>query len=207
MAGEDFAVRVGGLDELTRILRSMPAQLRKRALRTALAAGARIVRDVARRHTPVLASPIVRRGKLIRKPRTVRDAISVRTSKVARSQGNVGVFVNVRPAKGALFRGGQQVRAKERGADSPKDPYYWRWLEFGRSARAAQGARKRVARVKRGRAELVRGVRARRALRAVSAMRAFGFLRAGAQRLTDALRKFETVLGPQIQKLNDKGRL
>jgi HK97 gp10 family phage protein len=55
-----------------------------------------------------------------RKPGTVKQAIRVRTSKADRRAGDVGVFVNVRPAK-----------AGQRGAKNPNDPFYWRWLEFG----------------------------------------------------------------------------
>jgi len=55
-----------------------------------------------------------------RTPGTVRKAIAVRTSKLARRKGDVGVFVNVRPAKKGA-----------RGAKSKTDPFYWRWLEFG----------------------------------------------------------------------------
>jgi len=124
MAG-DVTVRVHGLEDLKRKLQEIPRALRRRVLRNALAAGARVVRDEAKRNAPVLA--LNGRRVPYRKPGTVRDAIRVRTSKQARRAGDVGVFVNVRPAKGA-----------DRGAKSPRDPFYWRWLEFGK-----KGARKR----------------------------------------------------------------
>lgn len=113
-------VKINGLPDLREALRSIPDKLRRRALRNALAAGARVVRNTARDAAPVIpaASLPVRRG--IRRPGTVRNAISVRTSKIARRSGDVGVYVNVRPAK----RG-------QRGAKNPFDPYYWRWVEFG----------------------------------------------------------------------------
>lgn len=201
----DLEVKVKGVGDVAAALRGLPPKIRGRVLLNALRAGARIVRDAARARTPVLSSPVVRGGRVIRKPGTVRNAISVRTSKQAKRSGDLGVFVNVRPAKGAIFRNGKQVRAKQKGANSPDDPYYWQWLNFGRAARTGVSARSRVQRIKRRGVELVKGVRARRALRAVGAMRAFGFLEAGAQRLTEALRRIETVLGPQIQKFNDKG--
>lgn len=205
MAAEFFA-RLQGIDELTARLRSVAPRLRQRVLRNALAAGARVVRDEARARTPVLSGPVYRRSKLVRTPGTVRRSIVVRTSKIARRQGDVGVFVNVRPAKGALFRNGKLVRAKQRGATSPVDPFYWRWLEFGRSPRGAAGVRQRVARVKRGKEVLVKGVRYRRALAAVGALRAYGFLRGGAGKLNDALQVFIRTLGPQLDKFNDRGR-
>jgi hypothetical protein len=48
-------VQVKGLDELKRKLADVPKALRKRVLRNALAAGAREVRDVAKRNAPTLS--------------------------------------------------------------------------------------------------------------------------------------------------------
>jgi len=112
-------VQVKGLDELKRKLADVPKALRKRVLRNALAAGAREVRDVAKRNAPVLTLGTSLKAPY-RKPGTVKQAIRVRTSKADRRAGDVGVFVNVRPAK-----------AGQRGAKNPNDPFYWRFLEFG----------------------------------------------------------------------------
>ena len=117
MAGE--VVRIEGLDELKRKLSEVPKAMRKRVLRTALAAGAREVRDVAKRNAPVMTLGTSLKAPY-RKPGTVKQAIRVRTSKADRRAGDVGVFVNVRPAK-----------AGQRGAKNPNDPFYWRFLEFG----------------------------------------------------------------------------
>lgn len=117
-------VKINGLDNLREALLSIVPKLRVRALRNALAEGARLVRDTARSRTPILklstfaGSSAFRRG--IRRPGTVRKAISVRTSKSARRAGDVGVFVNVRPAKGA-----------DRGAKNPNDPFYGRFVQWG----------------------------------------------------------------------------
>ena len=117
MAGE--VVRIEGLDELKRKLAEVPKAMRKRVLRNALAAGAREVRDVAKRNAPVLTLGTSLKAPY-RKPGTVKQAIRVRTSKADRRAGDVGVFVNVRPAKSG-----------QRGAKNPNDPFYWRFLEFG----------------------------------------------------------------------------
>ena len=117
MAGE--VVRIEGLDELKRKLAEVPKAMRKRVLRTALAAGAREVRDVAKRNAPTLSLGSALKAPY-RKPNTIKQAIRVRTSKADRRAGDVGVFVNVRPAK-----------AGQRGAKNPNDPFYWRFLEFG----------------------------------------------------------------------------
>lgn len=124
MAGE--VVRIEGLDEFKRKLAEIPRAMRKRVLRNALAAGAREVRDVAKRNAPVMTLGTSLSAPY-RKPGTVKQAIRVRTSKADRKAGDVGVFVNVKPAK-----------AGQRGAKSPNDPFYWRWLEFGTRKMAAR---------------------------------------------------------------------
>lgn len=172
--------KVTGIPDLREALRGIVPKLRVRALRNALAAGARVVQRAARAATPTISASALAVRKGYRKPGTVRQAISVRTSKTARAAGDVGVFVNVRPAKGARFatrrasflglkvRQRVQVRASRRGAKSPHDPYYWRFLEFG----TATGTR------------------------------AFGFLQRGAERLPEALQVFIAKIGPAIEKLN-----
>lgn len=117
--------KVQGLPDLRAALRGIVPKLRRRALRNALAAGARVVRDAAKAQAPVLNS--AERSAPYRQPGTVRGAITVRTSKQARRRGDVGVFVNVRPAKGPA-----------RGARSTRDPFYWRFLEFGTAKMAAR---------------------------------------------------------------------
>lgn len=116
-----ISAKVHGIPDLKAALAGIVPKLRVRALRNALAAGARVVQREARaKAAPVLSAASVPVRKGYRKSGTVRKAISVRTSSIARRKGDVGVFVNVRPAK----RG-------QRGAKNPNDPFYWRWLEFG----------------------------------------------------------------------------
>lgn len=158
MAGDIF-VKVSGVEDVKRALRELPPKLRKRALLNALRAGARVFRDEARRLTPVASVPVRRKGVVIRQPGTVRKAITVRTSKLARRNGDLGVYVNVRPAKGG-----------KRGKYSPTDPFYWRWLEFG--ARGRAGAQ---------------------------------MLQRSVAKASQAVIKFGQILGPQVQKLNQKG--
>lgn len=168
--------RITGLPDLREALATLVPKLRVRALRNALAAGARLVQREARAATPVISPSSVAVRKGYRKPGTVQKAISVRTSKSARQAGDVGVFVNVRPAKGAKFkttttrvlgfkvRQRKQVRASQRGAKNPNDPFYWRFLNFD-------------------------------PLR-------IGFLQKGATQLPNALQVFIKMVGPAIAKLN-----
>lgn len=192
-----------GLADLKAQLAAIPDKLRRQALRNALAAGARLVRDEAKRNAPVLKEPDPRRTA-----GTVRDAIRVRTSKQARAEGNVGVFVNVRPLTGKQITT-FKAAAGRKGAANPSDPFYWRWLEFGRQGRAGSGpiAARREARRAGDRSRVggpLRFKRARRALRAVSPLPARRFLQAGADRLLDALRRIEQVLGPAVQRILDR---
>ncbi len=125
---DEFFVRVSGVKEVAAELRALPPKLRKRALMNALRAAGRVFRDEARRLTPVLAVPVFRKGKQVRTPGLVRRSLSVRTSKLVRRRGDLGVFVNVRPAK-----------AGDRGANNPKDPFYWKWLNFGKDGYPGRG--------------------------------------------------------------------
>jgi HK97 gp10 family phage protein len=135
MAGDGFKVEVRGLADVQQALRDLAPKLRKRAILNALRASGRVFRDEARRLTPVLAVPVYRANGMVRRaPGTVRKAISVRTSKASRRKGDLGVFVNVKPAKGAL-----------RGANKPFDPFYWRWLEFGARGRPGVGMLQKAA--------------------------------------------------------------
>lgn len=168
-------VKVTGLPDLKAALLSIPAKLRKRALRNALAAGARVVRDESKRNAPVLQGQV--------KTRTVgllRKQISVRTSKIARKSGDVGVFVNVKPAKKG-----------ERGAKSKTDPFYWRFINFGWTPASGQ----RTSQNRRARRQAVRSGKA-------PAIDGKNFLEAGGKKLGDALRIFLQKIVPQIEKLN-----
>lgn len=202
----DVEVKVDGLRELRAQLMAIPDKLRRRALRTALAAGARVVRDQARALAPVLQAPVMRKGAVIRKPGTLRDAISVRTSKIARRAGNVGVFVNVRPLtkqKVSAFKAAAPAGMKS-GKYNPNDPFYWRWLEFGRQGRPGQPERKRVGRLKIGGVVVLKGVRRRRALPAVGPIAPIRFLQRAVARLPDALKVFTAKLAPAIERINRK---
>lgn len=112
---DSVKVTVSGIDELKRALADLPGKIRRKVLVKALRAGAKEVQKAARAAVPVLSvpSPFRTRGLLKRK-------ISVRVSKESRRAGNVGVFVNVKPAPKTA-----------RGAKNPLDTYYWRFVEFG----------------------------------------------------------------------------
>jgi hypothetical protein len=199
-----------GFDEAIAKLKAIPVALAKKTLRNGLAAGGRLVRDEAKRLAPVLRTP-----SPYRKPGTVRDAIKVRTSKVARRAGNVGVFVNVKPLKSAQIRAFKKSAfargGKFGGQYNPDDPFYWQWLNFGRSQRAGSGARSRVGRitVKRGgkTVELVRGIRARKRIRAVSPIAPIRFLERSASKFPQALSVVQSYLQKWVAKTDQSGKV
>lgn len=118
---DGITAQLQGVDELKRALDQVPDKLKKKGLLKALRLAGNVVRDAARRAAPLLQTPAP-----YRKKGTVRRAIVVRTSKTARKEGAVGVFVGVRQLRGA-----RQRKLGAAGAKNPNDPYYWPFLEFG----------------------------------------------------------------------------
>lgn len=192
-----------GFDEAIAKLRAVPAALAKKTLRNGLAAGGRLVRDEAKRLAPVLQRPAPYRTKGL-----VRDRIALRTSKAARRAGNVGVFINVRPAAGARFktkttklfglkvRSRTQTRAGDRGAKSAKDPFYWRFQEFGWTP--ATGPRGNA------------GKKARRTAKRAGAGRQIPgkhFLTRSGRKLPEALGVIRSYLQKWVAKTNSSGKV
>ena len=174
--------KVKGIPDLNEALKGIVPKLRYRVLRNALAAGARLVQQAAQAKSPVISAEALAVRKGYRKPGTVRKAISVRTSKIAKRKGDVGVFVNVRPAKSG-----------NRGAKNPNDPFYWRFIEFGTKARV-KGSRS---------LGTVNGkLKSRLHRKTTGATNAYEFLQAGGKQLSAALDVFIAKIGPAIAKLN-----
>lgn len=168
-------VTLSGLPDFKKAMEGLTVKLRKKILTKALRAGARVVLKAARQAVPVMAAETK-----YRTPGLVKKRITVRTSKESRKAGNVGVFVNVKPAEGAKYRttsvkrvaglkitDRQLKKASQRGAKSKLDPYYWRWLEFG-----------------------------------TKKMTARPFLKPASDSLPEALAEFETVAVNEIEALN-----
>ena len=109
-----ITVKIEGVEAMVKALEAIPHKLRRRALRNALAAGARVVRDEARMiRGSSTAGSLSGTNEVVNYTRgSVQKAISVRTSKQATRAGDVGVFVNVRPSK-----------KEARGRSNPSDPF------------------------------------------------------------------------------------
>lgn len=110
------------LQEFKERVARMNVQMREKYVMKALRAGGKVVhkRAVSPGVVPVLWEDEYRKGRMYRKRGTLRDHIAMRRSRDDEREGNLGVFINVRPARGGL-----------RGKDSPVDPFYWRFVHFG----------------------------------------------------------------------------
>lgn len=178
-------LKIEGLNELKQKLAEIPRSLRRKVFQSALRAGANIVRDEARRRAPTLKSP-----RKYRKPGTLKKAIVVRTSKFDTRAGNVGVFVNVKPAKGAVYKKGSLIKESQQGSKSENDPYYWRWIEFGRKPRTFYKMSWRTKKIRKF---------------VIASIPPFEFLQNAADKLPEALDAFEKKLSTWFEQVNTTG--
>lgn len=190
-------VTIKGLAEFRAQMAQLPAKLQRGALRSMMRDAMKLVRDDARANAPKLSAPVLKNGVPTRLPGTLRNAISVRTSRAEEKAGNVGVFVNVRPLKGNTYRkagtftnakGNKQSRylltkKSQRGADNPRDPYFWRWIEFGTKARKTKSGK------------------------ALGSVRPYKFLQGAADKLQAAADKLSANLQAWVARANNTGRM
>lgn len=159
-------------------LRALGDRITKRVVRSAVAAGARVIVPIARRLAPVLKNPKEKR----RVPGTLRDGIYAQ--RVKPIDGGLSAGVSVRSPRSARFR-------KRAGLQFP---FYWRFLEGGWIPR---GPGKRL----RG------GDRRKREQRAASpgGRRQFPFLAPALKEGQPAvLRKFDEVMTKGIAREQEK---
>ena len=157
-------VEILGIENLKFALENVEKKLRTKAVKDALKLGAGPVAKQMRKNVPVLKT---RKSKTKTRTRgLLRSKISIRASKVDKRQGNIGVFVNVKPAKGA-----------DVGARSKKDPFYWRFINNGWSP----GNRKKKTR--KGKMRTVK--------KPVYSIRGVKFIKSGATKLPESLKIIE----------------
>ena len=180
MSGGLIEAKTRGIEAYVDALNTLIPRMKRRVLLIALRAAGRVVQKAAKAAAPVL-SMTNKLSAPYRKPGTIRDAIKVRTSKASTRAGDVGVFVNVKPAKGCNV-----------GAKNPNDPFYWRWQNFGWTPRGGR------------RGSNANAAAHRKRVRAGAAPKIAGkhFLEAGVAQFDDAVKAFESSLGPRLQGLN-----
>ena len=123
-------VKVTGLKELGQAMNALGGKAKNRIAVKAMRRGGAIIRDRARANAPVLSQP-----SPYRKPGTLRKAISSRT-KIDKN-GRVNTYVWVKGLKTK-----QVLKFKDKtgkgSAYNPRDPFYWRFVEFGTSKMPAK---------------------------------------------------------------------
>jgi HK97 gp10 family phage protein len=146
---DNLTVKISGMDDLKRVLSEIPEQMRKKVILGALRKAARVPLQIARREVPIMSAASAAKNPY-RTAGLLRKRLTVRVSKESRKAGNLGVFINIKPAAGAKYSTtstrilGAKIRnrtlkkSSDRGAKSPNDPYYWRFVEFGTSKMAAK---------------------------------------------------------------------
>lgn len=156
-------VEILGIEKLKFALENVEKKLRTRVVRESLKLGAKAVQKEIRKNVPLLKKD----SKTKTRTRgLVKSKVSVRPSGVDKRKGDIGVFVNVRPAKGASL-----------GAKSKKDPFYWRFINYGWSP----GNRKK--KNKKGKLRTVK--------KAFYSIRGARFMESGATKLPESLKIIE----------------
>ena len=126
--GIKISMKIEGLEELRKALRLLPEELQKKALGDAVAKGASVIRDEAKRLAPVLKTPDERRTRGLLKR-------MIRSTRGKRNGSEAAAFVKVRRLVGKAL-GKAKAKTKKSGAEL--DPFYWAFIEFGTSKRAAR---------------------------------------------------------------------
>lgn len=121
-------MRLDGLKELQSTLKDLPDRIGNNVMRSALRAGAQVIRKEAQQRVPVLQDEVPHRKRA-----TVKNAIRIRRSR----RDKVGLFVGVKPLKGAQIAAFKKGGGGK-GSNNPNDPFYWTFLEFGTAKMAAR---------------------------------------------------------------------
>jgi hypothetical protein len=82
--------------------------------------GAEVVKAEIKRNTPVMRGGAKKNKTKTRTAGLIKRRVSIRRSNIDKKEGNIGVFVNVKPAK-----------KENRGAKSRLDPFYWSFINHG----------------------------------------------------------------------------
>jgi bacteriophage protein of unknown function (DUF646) len=123
-------VKVEGLSQIHKALSELGRKVSNKIAVKAMREGGKIVQEQARQNAPVISqsTPYRRAG-------TLKKAIKSST-KVLKN-GKIGTVVRVKTLTTKQIET-FKVRSGKKGALNPKDPYYWRFLEFGTSKMPAK---------------------------------------------------------------------
>jgi len=171
-------VELKGLDGLEDALKSLEKKMRTKEVSAMLIKGAEVVKAEIKRNTPVMRGGAKKNKTKTRTAGLVKKRVLIRKSSVDRRQKNIGVFVNVKPAK-----------KENRGAQSRLDPFYWSFINQGWTP----GNRQKTA----GKKKKPRIVK-----QATYSIRGRKFMQSGAPKLSESLQIIEKLFMIFIESKN-----
>ncbi len=122
-------IKVTGLQELNRALSQLNDDVKKKYVRGAVGAGARLIRDAAIRNAAtVIAGTAPKSGIRRRTGRLQRAIYSAWLAKESTADSQ-SFIVSVK--RGKNFQSKTRQRGGKSFQTSNKDAYYWTWVEFG----------------------------------------------------------------------------
>lgn len=122
-------IKVTGLQELNRALSKLNDDVKKKYVRGAVGAGARLIRDAAIKNAgAILAGRTPKSGERRRTGRLQRAIYSAWLAKES-TPDSQSFIVSVK--RGRNFQSKTATRRGKTFQTSNKDAYYWTWVEFG----------------------------------------------------------------------------
>jgi HK97 gp10 family phage protein len=171
-------VELKGLDNLENALKSLEKKMRTKEVFTMISKGAEVVKAEIKKNAPVMRGGSKKNKTKTRSAGLVRRSVSIRRSSIDRRQKNIGVFVNVKPAK-----------KENRGSKSRLDPFYWSFVNQGWSP----GNRQKTTSKKK---------RPRVVKQASYSIRGRKFIQSGAPKLSESLQIIERLFMIFIESKN-----
>ena len=123
-------VKVEGLSQIHKALSELGRKTANKIGVKAMRLGGKVMREQARQNAPSLSRSLPHR-----RAGTLKKAIKSST-KVLRN-GNIGTVIRVKGLT-AKQRGAFKAKNESSGDYNPKDPFYWRFVEFGTSKMPAK---------------------------------------------------------------------
>ena len=120
-------VKIEGLKELANALRELPARIGKSALRGAVYAGAKVIKDEAKQRAPQYTGPVSEGHP---PPGTLKRSIIIKQIREKSSQSHQTFYVTVRK--------GKKYQKQGKKGNLSQDAYYASWVEFGTAKMSAR---------------------------------------------------------------------
>ena len=123
------AIKVTGLKELNDALNRLNADVKKKHLRGAVGAGARLIRDAAIKNAAAVIGQTTPKSGVRRRTGRLQRAIYSAWLAKESTADSQSFIVSVK--RGKNFQSKTTTRRGKTFQSSNKDAYYWTWVEFG----------------------------------------------------------------------------